>query len=184
MAIIPNRAPSAFHAGDTVKWLESARNYLPADGWALVADLTNGSNHYTITSSDNGDGRHLFTLSAATSATFAVGEYRLGIAATNAANERFTIAQSTVSVRPNLSSAADARSHVKKTLDAIESWIESRNPGVAEYSVAGRSMKYWSVDELLKMQSRYRQLYKQEQDADRLVSGRRPRRRLLTRMQA
>jgi len=182
MADIPNGAPAAFHAGDTVKWLESARNYLPTDGWSLVADLTNGLNHYSITSTDNGDGQHLLSLASTASANYVVGEYRLGIAAIHASGERYTIGQSTIEVRPNLSSAADARSHVKKTLDAIEAWIESRNPGVAEYSVAGRSMKYWSMEELIAHHDRYRKLYKQEQNADRLASGKRPRRRLLTRM--
>ena len=131
MADIPTSAPSAFHAGDTVKWLESAPNYLPADGWTLVADVTNSTEHHTITSSDYGDGQHLFVLTATDSDAFKVGDYRMGIAATNAANERYTIANMDITVRPNLSGLADARSQVKKDLDALNAWITSSNPKVA-----------------------------------------------------
>jgi len=178
---IPNRAPSSFFSGDTVKFTVSAPDYLPTDGWAAKLNLTNSTETHEITGTDNGDGKHLLTISATVSASITDGDYRL-IVAVEKAGERFTLSTGSVTVRPNLSSIADGRSHVKKTLDALEAWIETRNPGVAEYQIAGRSMKYMPMTDLLALLGKYRQLWKQEQDADRLASGERPRRRLLTRM--
>jgi len=183
MVDIPNSAPSAFFAGDTVKWLQRAANYLPSDGWTLTADLTNSLGHYTITSTDNGDGQHLFLLAASASALFAVGEYRMGIAATNVAGERYTIATANIEVRPDLSGMADARSQVKKDLDALNAWITSSDPKVAEYSISGRSMKYHDPITLEKLRSMRKREYRTEQNAERIMAGRKPRRRLLTRMQ-
>jgi len=182
MADIPNRAPTAFHAGDTVKWLESARNFLPTDGWTLIADLTNGWNHYTITSTDNGDGQHLFLLTPADSDTYVVGEYRMGIAAINTAGDRYTIATLDIVVRPNLSGISDARSQVKKDLDALNAWITSGDVKVAEYTIAGRSMKYHDPITLEKLRAMRKREYRNEQNADLIASGHKPRRRLLTRM--
>jgi len=181
MAAIPSRAPTSFFASDTVKFTVSAPDYLPADGWVAKLNLTNSSGTHAFTGSDNGDGKHLLTISAAVSSAIAAGDYRL-VVAVELAGERVTISTGSVTVRPDLTSAADGRSHVKRTLDALESWIESRNPGVAEYQIAGRVMKYIPIADLLALQSRYRQLWKQEQNGDRLASGQRPRRRLLTRM--
>jgi len=183
MAPIPTSTPASFHAGDTVRWLVDAPDYLPADGWAIKVNLTNSSATKQITSTDYGDGRHLVTITAAVSASIAAGDYNL-VAAAEDGTDRFSVAVGQITVRPNLTSAADGRTHVKKTLDALEAWIESRNPGVAEYQIAGRSMKYIPITELLAFQSKYRQLYQNELNADRLNSGKRPRRRLLTRMQA
>jgi len=183
MAIIPNRAPAFFHAGDTVKWLESVRNYLPANGWTLIADLTNGAHQYTLTSNDNGDGRHLFVLPASDSAAFAVGDYRMGVVATNAAGERYTLSTLDVSIRPNLSGISDARSQVKKDLDALNLWLSTSDIKVAEYTIAGRSMKYHDPLTLEKLRAIRKREYRNEQNADLIASGRKPHRRVLTRMQ-
>jgi len=182
MALIPTSAPASFHAGDTVRWLVDAPDYLPADGWAIHVNLTNALETTTVLSADNGDGRHLVTITAAASTVITPGDYNL-VAAAQDGTDRFPVTADQITVRPNLTAAADGRTHVKKTLDALEAWVESSNPGVAEYQIAGRTMKYIPIAELLALQSKYRQLYKNELNADRLSSGKRPRRRLLTRMQ-
>lgn len=62
-----------------------------------------------------------------------------------------------------MTSASDARSHVKKVLDAIEAVIEKRaSKEQQSYSIAGRSLSRIPLDELLKLRDRYRSEYQQE----------------------
>jgi len=67
--------------------------------------------------------------------------------------------------------ALDDRSHARKTLAAIESWIESRNPGVAEYEIAGRRMKYIPVADLLKLRQSYKTEVAAEEAAEAIRNG-------------
>ncbi len=179
---IPTSAPRSFFAGDTVKWTVSAPDYLPSDGWSLDVNLTNSAENHNVTSTDNSDGLHLVTFSAALTAAITAGDYRLSIAAVKS-GERYTIETSSVTVRPNLTSAADARTHVKKTLDAIEAYLEDpNNLRAAAYSISGRSLNRIPMTEVIALHSRYRKLWRDEKNADRINSGQKPRRRLLTRM--
>jgi len=180
MALSTN-PPTSFFAGDTSKWTVDQPDYRPADGWSAVVDITNASEHHAFTSTDNGDGRHLITISKAASAAMIAGDYTLRIAMSNG-TEQFTVLTGTLTVRPDLSGLADARSQVKKDLDALNLWITSSDPKVAEYSIAGRSMKYHDPLTLEKLRSIRKKEFRAEQNADRIMSGRKPRRRLLTRM--
>jgi len=179
---IPDRAPASFFAGDTVTFTVSAPDYLPADGWVAKLNLTNSTGTHAITGTDNGDGLHLLTIDAATSAAITAGDFRM-VVAVEKGTERFTVTTGSVTVRPNLTSAADGRSSVKKALDKIDAWMAGdRTFEVAEYQIAGRAMKYWEPEKLIAFRSKLIQLFRNEQNADRLASGQRPRRRLLTRM--
>jgi len=178
---IPTRAPDSFFAGDTVKWTVSATDYLPADGWTLDVNLTNASENHSVTSTNNGDGQHLVTLSAVLTAAITAGDFTLSVAATKG-GERYTISTRDITVRPNLSSVVDGRSQVKKDLDALNAWITSGDPKVSEYQIAGRSMKYHDPLTLEKLRANRKKEYRAEQNADLIMSGRKPRRRLLTRM--
>jgi len=178
---IPISAPRSFFAGDTVKWLVSAPDYLPANGWSLDVNLTSAAGNHSVTSTNNGDDRHLITFPVAVTTAIAAGDYTLNIAATDG-TERFTIQTGNITVRPNLQSAADGRSQVKKDLDALNAWITSGDLKVAEYQIAGRSMKYHDPITLEKLRSVRKKEYRAEQNADLMQAGRKPRRRLLTRM--
>jgi len=180
----PVQPPSSFFAGDTTKWIVDAPDYLPADGWSLLVNITNQSNTYNKTSTDNGDGRHLITLAVADTTTYVAGDYNMVVAAIKGA-ERYTIYTGKLTVRPNLATAVDARSHVKKTLDAIEAYMEDpNNLTAASYSIAGRSLSRRTSEEMIALHSHYTKLWKQEKDADRIDSGQGPRRRLLVRAAA
>ena len=123
MAPIPTRAPASFFAGDTVKFTVSAPDYLPADGWVASLNLTNSSETHAITGSDNGDGKHLLTISAAVSAAITAGDFRLVVAGERS-GERLTDTTGPITVRPHLSRSPDVRSQVKNTLDALAAYLE------------------------------------------------------------
>jgi len=177
---IPTSAPRSFFAGDTVKWLVSAPDYLPANGWSLDVNLTSAAGNHSVTSTDNGDDRHLITFPVAVTTAIAAGDYTLTIAATDG-TERFTIQTGNITVRPNLQSVADGRSDVKKGLDKINAWLGGdKSPEVAKYMIAGRSMESWPLEDLRKHRNYLKREFVVELNSG---PGKKPhRRRLLTRM--
>jgi len=180
---IPSQAPASFYSGDTVQWLESHADYAPADGWTITADFSNPDRHVALLSLDAGDGRHLMRFSASQSAALVAGDYTLGVSASNATGDRFTLYAQDVQVLASLANATDGRSQVKKDLDALNAWVTSRDVKVAEYQIAGRSMKYFSPQELETLRSSRRREHKSMQRVAALARGERPKgRRLLTRM--
>lgn len=158
--------PQEVTAGDTLTWQVSLSDYLANDSWVLNYALVNTTNKYTITASASG-AEHLINVSATTSATYAAGEYQWQAYVTKAA-QRITVGMGTIKILPNLAGSAggfDTRSHVKKTLDAIENWLENKNPAVSEYEIAGRRMRYIPIAELLKLRSQYKNELRAEEAA-------------------
>jgi hypothetical protein len=126
----------------------------------------NAAYKFTIDSTASG-ADHAFNIAASTTANYVAGEYAWQQYATKG-SERYTIAQGNIKVLANFAGLAgnlDTRSHVKKTLDALEAWLEGKNPAVAEYEIAGRRMKYIPIPDLLKLRDRYRMEYFSEQAA-------------------
>lgn len=159
-------APKEITAGDTVIWQISLSDYLASAGWVLHYTFINASAKYTIDATASGDD-HLVTISALISAAYAAGEYSWQAYVTKAL-ERYTVSNGSIKIAPNLaamSAGYDTRSHVKKTLDAIEAWLERKNPAVAEYEIAGRRMRYISIPDLLKLRDRYKNEYRGEESA-------------------
>lgn len=174
--------PSSITAGDTISWSKSIADYPADSGWQLHYVLINASGKITIDGSAFGED-HLISVPSSTSSGWAAGDYNWQSYVTKAA-ERYTISTGTITIQPNLvaaSSGIDLRSHARKLLDAIEAWLESRDPGVAEYEIAGRRMKYISPSELLVMRDRYRQEVLMEENANRIKAGGRPKNKLLVR---
>jgi len=158
--------PQEVTAGDTLTWQVSLSDYLANDAWVLNYALVNTTNKYTITASAAG-AEHLINVSAATSATYAAGEYSWQAYVTKAA-QRITVGIGSIKILPNLAGSLtglDTRSHVKKTLDAIENWLENKNPAVSEYEIAGRRMRYIPIAELLKLRSQYKNELRAEEAA-------------------
>lgn len=166
---IPTTEPVSLRAGDTAKWLKSLAEYPATDGWVLSYELVTASNHYAFTASASGSD-HLVNVPAATTAAWAAGDYQF-LARASLAGEVHSVASGTIKVLPSFGSAVDARSHVRRTLAAIEAWIEGRDIGVAEYEIAGRRMKSIPIADLLVLRDRYRREVRAEDDATRAAAG-------------
>lgn len=169
---ISTSVPAQFTSGDTVAWQISLSDYPASAGWVLHYVLLNALQKITIDAASSSDD-HLVTIPAATSASYSAGEYRWQAYVTKAA-ELFTVATGSLTVLQgfsDLSAGFDTRSHVKKTLDAIESWLESKNPAVAEYEIAGRRMRYIAIGDLLKLRDRYKQELARENIANGIGLG-------------
>lgn len=169
---IPTSEPSALRAGDTATWTKSLGDYPASAGWVLSYDLVKTGTRINFSSTASGDD-HLVSVAAATTSGWASGQYQYAAKVTKAA-EVYTVQTGSIEILANYTAATsglDDRSHARKTLDAIEAWIEGRDVGVAEYEIAGRRMKYIPVEQLIVLRDRYRREVATEDAASRLAAG-------------
>ncbi len=173
-ASIPKKEPDSFVAGDTVKWTKYLSDYLPSDGWTLKYIFVSDAAQETVTGTDNGDGSHLLTIAAATSAGYAAGIQYWQAYVTDG-TDRYKVAEGRVEVKPDFESQTngyDARSHIKKVLDALEATILGKaSKDQMSYSIAGRSLDRMEPGELIKWHNHYQILYKQELQAEGMANG-------------
>lgn len=164
--------PAQLRAGDLATWTKTLADYPASSGWALSYALVKAGLRIAINASASGDD-HLVAVAAATTSGWAAGSYTW-VARVTKATEIYTVASGTLDILPDLAAAStgyDGRSHAVKTLDAIKSWIETRNPGVAEYEISGRRMKYIPMGDLLALRDRYQREVNAEVAATRLAAG-------------
>jgi len=156
MAIpLPTSEPAALRAGDTATWLKSLPDFPAGAGWSLEYTLINATGKITITSTAQGNDHKIRVLPATTTG-WAAGTYAWQCRATDG-TDTVTIATGNLEIKPNFAglTTSDQRSFAQKTLAALEAWIENHDPGVAEYEIAGRRMKYIPVTDLLKLRSQF-----------------------------
>jgi len=172
MTDIATTEPAAITAGSTIKWTKNLSDYKPEDSWVLSYSLFNSSNQYTVAATDNGDSTHLADIAAAISADYAVGDYQWQAYVTKT-TERYDVGCGEIRINANAATGAvDGRSHVKKTLDAIEATIEIRSTqGNESYSVDGVSVTKRSTEDLLALRTKYQAEYASEQKAASLANG-------------
>lgn len=172
-----------FTAGDTVKWTKSLPDYPASQGWALSYTFINSTGKFTATGSANGTAFDV-TISATTTAAVSAGDYYFEGYASKA-GERFRVDCGTVTVAPNITSAAtfDGRSHARKVLDAIEAVIEGRaSTDQQEYTIGNRSLKRTPIADLIVLADKYRAMVNAEDNAAALAAGRGAKNRILVRL--
>lgn len=172
-ATIPDREPAQLRCGDTWRWTRSLADY-PATTWTLKYRYKTASTGFEIVASADGTD-HSITHPASTTAGYTAGSYNW-TAWVESGSEKYTIAEGVAQLLPDFravsaSTGVDARTHARKTLDAIEAWLESRSQGVAEYEIAGRRMKYIPIPDLLVLRSRYQSEVRAEEAAGKLARG-------------
>ena len=147
--------PASICAGDSASWLLSLADYPAGQGWSVQYDLVNASGRITLTSAAEGDS-HRITKTPAQTVAYAPGAYAWQKRVKNG-TDAYTIGTGSIDILPDLATAAvfDTRTFAEKTLAALEAWIENHDPGVSEYEIAGRRMKYIPVAELLKLRSQF-----------------------------
>lgn len=172
MAIeVPTVWPSSITAGNTVKFTVENSDFPPST-WTLTYTLVSSAASYDVTATDNGDGSHLFSANSSVTTTWAEGHYSFFISASDGA-DRYTVAQGSIDVLPNPESGAyDPRSHAKKVLDSLDALLEGKATKDQEsYSINGRSISRMSIEDLIMWRDRYKALYAQEQQAERVAAG-------------
>lgn len=174
MSNIPNQEPAALRVGDTWRWTRTLSDY-PAGAWVLKYRFKNAATGFEIVASASGTD-HSVTHPAATTAGLTAGKYTWQAWVEGGSSEKYTVDSGSVVLEADYRTASaatalDDRSHARKTLDAIEAWIESRDVAVEMYEIAGRRMKYIPIADLLKLRSRYKSEAQAEENAARLARG-------------
>lgn len=185
---IPSTEPETVIAGDRIQWTLDLADYKPADGWTLKYTLINAdADAITITASDNGDGTHLVDIDTTTSASWTPGEYHWQAFVDDFAGSRYTVRTGRLEILKKfegVSGGYDARTHVKKTLDALEAVIEGKaSSDQLNYSIAGRSLTHYSPEELLRWRNYYRNEYRAIVAQERIDKGKASGRQIHVRLQ-
>lgn len=169
---VPTIEPEKVTAGDVWTWKKSLTDYLPSENWTLTYALVKDGTLIEITASDDSD-IHLVEIAAATTAGYSAGIYHYQAYVTNSStSERYQIGTGTIEVLPNFATQSlgyDNRTHVKKTLDALEAVILGKaSKDQLSYSIAGRSLSRMSPQELIDWRNQYRaEYYAEERKAGR-----------------
>lgn len=169
---IPTNEPQSLRAGDTWKWTRTFADY-PAGTWTLKYRFKNAAAYFEIVAAASGTD-HSVSVAAVTTATYAAGSYTWMAWVEGGSSEKYTVDTGTLEVDPDYrasTAAYDGRSHARKMLDAIEAWLEARDPAVAEYEIAGRRMKFIPIAELVKLRNRYGFEVRNEEAAAALAKG-------------
>lgn len=173
MTDIATREPDAVIAGDTWQWRRTLSDY-PAPTWTLTYYLRGINAEASFAATADGMD-HLVTVAKATTAAIAPGAYDL-LGVVTDGTSRYTLYAERLVVQPDPASIGaghDARSHARKTLEALEAVIENKaTRDQLEYAIGGRSLKRMSPDELLNFRDRYRaEVYAEKVAADRRKGG-------------
>lgn len=162
--------PASIVAGDTIEWRTEAPDHPATDGWVATFTAVNAAQRYTATASAD-DAAHLFVLAASATALYTPGQYQWRISAARAGVVN-TIASGRVTIEPSFASAVDARSSARRMLDAVEAVIEGRaSSDIAEYQIAGRSLRHTPLTDLLALRDRLRIDVAREESALRVSNG-------------
>lgn len=169
--------PAKIRAGVTTTWEEGLSDYSATDGWALKYRLAGTTANYDVNAVGVGT-VHTVTITADISKAWIAGTYTLlgyVVEGSDASVQRKDISVGTIEVLANIAeatSAADYRTHARKTLALIEAAIESYavRP-VEEITIAGRMIRRPTLKALASLKSRYQFLVKQEQMAERAANG-------------
>lgn len=170
----PTAEPDRLGIGDRWAWKrpDLLTDY-PGASYALsyAARLeTNPQTSIAISASAD----YIVEVSKTVTATYTPGRYRWTAYITKSAdNERVEIGTGIFDLVPNMATdTADRRTHAAKTLAAILAVIENRaTMDQQEYTIAGRSLKRMTVDELLAFKREYERQVEKENDAELLRQG-------------
>ena len=175
MSITPlTTEPAALYAGDSINWQIALADFPASAGWTLKYNAVASGGRFTLASVASGDD-HAVTALASETAAYAPGTYSTAKYIEHSDGTRVTLAELSLIVKPNLAgktAAFDNRSHVKRTLDAIEAVLEgTATTDQQELTIDGTNIKRRTVADLIKLRQFYISEYRAEQQAARIASG-------------
>lgn len=174
----PEIEPTEIRAGDTITWLKTVDDYLPADGWTLKYAFRAASAKFNITCTTSGT-KYLATILPATSAAFTVGRYTWIAYVTKGAGatlEQHTVDKGSCTVLPCLSTDAnyDARTDARIIYDSLiaayKTYVSSQGQ-VDSYSIGGRSMKFRSTTDILDQIKHWAAIVANEEAEEKINNG-------------
>ena len=184
----PESEPLSFHAGTTVKWKRTDLADYPASTWTLYYTFVKDGTRIQITSSQDGSTEnHSISVAAATTAAYTVGIYHWTVEARDGTSV-YIVDKGICEILTDFaeqSSGYDDRTVAKKMVDAYESLftnqISNSTLEQLSYSIAGRSISKLSAGQIREEYHRWKRIYQQELDVERINNGRGTRKKILTR---
>jgi hypothetical protein len=177
---------STIVAGETFNYSAAPADYLATGGWSLrlVLNPRAGGVNVTVNSTASVD-EHLLQATAATTADWAAGLYGWELWALKDA-EQYRLQAGQLRVLPSLLAAAagtDTRSDAQIALDAVTATINgTATGGVLSYSIDGRELRRYSMEELIVLQNKLANDVRNEQDQAARDAGRPTSRKISVRM--
>lgn len=172
--------PTVIRAGDTVSWDRDLSEHSAADGWALKYRLLwPTGTAVDIATTGNGT-THSVSLTATQTAAWPASHATLVAIAEKGSGpslERVTIEAQPLTILANLATAAthDRRSANEIALAdaraALAAYMASGRVHVAEYDIAGRSMKFRAADEISALVEHYEAEVGKERAALAILTG-------------
>ncbi len=170
MAATPTTEPTEIIAGDTLKFRrEDLSADYPASAWTLTYNLR-GPSQINLTANADDDYFEV-SVTAAGTADYKPGKYWWAAFVTKSP-ERYQVDSGTLEIKQDFASKVegfDGRTHVKRTLDAVEAVIEGRaTRAQMALTMGGKAVSMWSPEQLLAFRARYRGYYQAELDAEKI----------------
>ena len=172
------RIPTELTAGDSVTWLDdfttdNQGNSIDSS-WTLNYVLAKGAVRVTLTANSTSSGWST-TLPKTSSDNFTAGTV-FWQAYAEKASDRVTIGRGTLTMLASIAEANgsyDGRSQIKQDLDAVTEAIRAIISGgaVAEYSIAGRSLRKLPMTDLIMLQKTLQTDYANELRTEALKNG-------------
>lgn len=182
--------PSVLTAKASVSFTASTPTFDASDGYSGLIEFRSEGAGFDISSASSSGTTHTFTVAAA-SAAWTAGRYAWQLSAVKS-GEKWIVATGETEVRPDFASASnglDARTHIRKVLDAVEAVIERRaTQSMLDMAIpSGDSgmiaLKRVPLADLMKLRDTYRRELRSLETAANLAAGRGNRRLILTRFQ-
>ena len=154
------------------KWSDAT---FPAGTWTLTYTLVSPKGRIQITASADGSD-HLVEVTTAISAAYLPGEYKWQAHVSDGASERYKVGEGFLSVVADFATKTsfDARSHVKRVLDALNAVIERRaSKTQMSQAVDGIQISHMSLADQIQHRDRYAMKYQKERAAKAGTSPRR-----------
>lgn len=172
MVDVASVTPSDLIAGTTWAWDRDYGDF-PRPTWVATAYFDNADETFNVASSQNGTAQRFSETSAASSAHKA-GRYRVRILVTDGTST-YEAESTWIDVEANPASSAkyDPRSWARRTLDAVEAFLEG-NATTAQQSMSiqGRSLSRWSLAELQQFRNQLRAEVRTEEQGSNAGLGR------------
>lgn len=147
--------PTAIRAGDSVTWTRELPEYSAADNWVLKYRILYAVGTAIAFSASGSGTTHTVNLTAATTADYAAGTATLVAYVENSVSgDKTTLESTPITILPDLTAAAthDGRSANQIALAAaraaLASYMAKGQLHIAEYDIAGRTMKFRSSTEI------------------------------------
>ena len=171
--------PLFLTSGASVSFTAATPSYDAADGYSGKLELVNAAGKISLDSSSSDGTTHTFTASMSTTAAWAAGRYRWQLSAVKS-GEKWVVDQGEIEIRADLAaaSALDARSHLRRVLDAVEASIERRatkdqqDTRVTAGDGGTIALKRLPMADLLKLRGQYQAELRQAEAAANLAAGR------------